>query len=191
MSIAQASAVIASGALGAVIVWALLALARERSRDASMRRGVWAGFAVLGLSAVAGLVWAGSTAYDQGAVSLLPTVRFEATARDGLWSFRRTDRGLLPEQKHPNKDLRLVTGQPVELSLRAGGQATEFFVPGLGLRKVLEANAQDVLRFTPAGPVGTDEAAAYRSVCLRYCRGPAGVRPFLVLVAASKPAVAY
>jgi heme/copper-type cytochrome/quinol oxidase subunit 2 len=191
MSPAQVSAVAVSAALSAAIVWALVALARERSGDPSMRRGVWTGFGLLGLAAVGGLAWAGAAAFEQGAVPALPTAHFTGTSAQGLWSFTRRDRGLLTENKEPSKDLRLVTGQPIELTLRAGAEATEFFVPGLGLRTVLEPRAQEVLRFTPAGPVGAKDAAAYRSVCLRFCRGDAGVRPFLVIVAGAAPVLAF
>jgi heme/copper-type cytochrome/quinol oxidase subunit 2 len=158
---------------------------REQAR-ASFSKGRW--LAMIALLAV----FAGALSYfalraiNASPSSEHPPLLVDAQCSGGVWSF--TARG---RTQAAQRDLRLRGGRQVHMRLQAGDKPTEFFVPGLGLKRRLAAGEKSELRFRPTSPVNSDEAALYRSVCLHHCRGEDAVRPFLVVVEAPRGILAY
>ena len=174
-------------ALLIMVLRSMRALWEDQYReDASYRRGVWlVMLVVLGLSgAVVGIYgWRAAAVH---APSQHPALEVDAICEQGVWRFKRRG-STTPSQR----DLRLRGGRPVRLHLTASKQATEFFVPGLGLKQKLAAGGKAQLDLRPPSPRDISEAAVYRSVCLHYCRGASAVRPFVVVVEAPRGVLAY
>ena len=150
------------------------------------RRGVW--LAMIGLLVVFGAMLGnyGWRAVAVHAPSDHPPLEVLASCQAGIWTFSARGRS-----QEAQRDLRLRGGRDVHLTLQAKEQATEFFVPGLGLKQRLKAGEQAELRFRPPSPTRSDEAALYRSVCLHHCSGAYAVRPFLLVVEAPRGILAY
>ena len=172
-----------------LLLRAIRALWEDQYRDASdgsYRRKVWVPMILLLCLFGGALANYGWRAVKVHAPNEHPAFQVTAVCDKGVWTFTAEGRVELSA-----RDLRLRGGRDVQLRLKAGQHATEFFVPGLGLKQRLAAGAEATLRFRPPSPVGSDEAALYRSVCLHHCRGADAVRPFLVVVEAPRGILAF
>ena len=154
--------------------------------DSSYRRAAWIPMILLLCLFGGALANYGWQAVQVHAPNQHPALQVSATCEKGVWTFAAEGR-----IERVTRDLRLRGGRDVRLRLKAGNHATEFFVPGLGLKKRLDPNELATLSFRPPSPTGSDEAALYRSVCLHHCRGKEAVRPFLVVIEAPRGILAF
>ena len=172
-----------------MLLRAIRSLWDDQYRDegkSGYRRSSWLAMIALlvGFGAALGSYgWRGIAAH---APSDHPPLEVDAQCTDGIWTFAARGRS-----QEPQRDLRVRGGRDVHLVLEARGKPTEFFVPGLGLKRRLKAGERAELRFRPPSPVNPEEAALYRSVCLHHCRGGDAVRPFLLVVEAPRGILAY
>ena len=176
-------------ALLIALLAALRALWEDQYRDGaqtSYKRKAW--LPMLSLLLVFGLAlgFYGWRAIKIHAPNDHPALEVVADCKEGVWSF-----AALGREERQARDLRLRGGRDVRLTLKAGSHDTEFFVPGLGLKRRLQAGESAELTFRPPSPVRSGEAALYRSVCLHHCRGAQAVRPFLIVVEAPRGILAF
>ena len=172
-----------------LLLRAIRALWEDQYRDvsdSSYRRLAWIPMILLLCLFGAALANYGWRAVKVHAPNEHPAFEVSATCDKGVWTFSAQGR-----VERTARDLRLRGGRDVRLRLSAGQHATEFFVPGLGLKQRLAAGAEAILTFRPPTPAGSDEAALYRSVCLHHCRGKDAVRPFLVVIEAPRGILAF
>ena len=172
-----------------VLLSAMRALWEDQYRDASdssYRRKVWIPMLLLLSVFGAALANYGWRAIKVHTPTEHPAFEVIASCDKGVWTFSANGR-----VERSARDLRLRGGRDVRLRLKAGQHATEFFVPGLGLKRRLDAGEVATLAFRPPSPTGSDEAALYRSVCLHHCRGKEAVRPFLVVIEAPRGILAF
>ena len=184
--------VIASLCVAALVLMALRAVRAlwedqyRAEAQTCFRRTAWVPMLMLLGIAGAALGYYGWRAVQVHAPTDHPALEVKATCQDGVWSFAAQG-GV----RGATRDLRLRGGRDVALRLQAGAHPTEFFVPGLGLKRRLGANERAELTFRPPAPTRADAAALYRSVCLHNCRGEHAVRPFVVVVEAPRGILAF